>query len=235
MDVSSKIDLADTVPEVVIKYEIIHTIDGNVVPGFAVDQWPPGATGLSIDALMLTFNMQGVSVTSIEQDVQVEDINAAHANEATRAAWWRSRVQNIRDEQRVRNLTISNVERVSDLPRMVVNGAVADWMEVDYQKEAIKAIATYELWEGNEQIWAGSTEISDEVTATNAVTKTYRAPQSIQEGDPIPVGLAEFLYNLSQGDQWGGMVRIKERQLTMDGIPALGTWIQRAGRQSGRP
>lgn len=217
-------------PEVVIKYEITHTIDGDSVPRLVVDQYPPGATGLSIDALMLTFNMQGISVTHIEQPVVVEDINAAHANEATRLAWWREHCDTLGDELRVKNLTIEpgSVRRGTNppLPRALVHGALADWMGVDFQEEVITALATYEVWHEGATKPVRITQpiqVSAKVMATDAVTKTYRAPQSVQEGDPIPVGLAQFLYELSQGEQWGGTVRLKERELTTAGMPVLGT------------
>jgi len=220
-------------PGVWITYEITNQVDGKVRMGLVHDYYPPTINGTEEDVLHLTFSMQGTSITTLEQELEVIDIDAAHADATTRLNWWKARLPYLGDATKVRNLTIaaSTVLRETNLPSMVVEGAPARWMEIDYQGELIRAVANYEAWNGVAWKKITNKDIACQVTATDGTSGTYRTKQTEEEGDPIWVGLAQFLYQLSASLQYEGTVRLKESELRLpeNGVPRLGTRLNITG------
>jgi hypothetical protein len=225
-DIEPRTDLVR--PGVKITYEVTGSVDGEPRPQYLEDVWPEGITGREMDTLHLKFNMQGLNLTTVKQEVETIDINAnagAVDTDATRLEWWKDRLEDLRSLE-VTELEIGNVVRQSGLPRMVKFGSVADWMDADFQEEVITAEASYKfVKDGVEESRAIKHKISCKVLATDAVSKVYSAIQSAQEGDPIPVGLARFLYELTATPQWEGPVVLRERTLRYpEGeVPRMGT------------
>lgn len=225
VDIEPRTDLVR--PGVKITYRRTGSKDGSPIVEPFIDLWPEGITGRELDTLHLTFNMHGANVTTVSQEIEVIDIDAAHADEATRLDWWKDRLPDLKSS-RIKNLKIevASVERSTALPRMVKFGAIAAWMDVAFEEEVITARATYEFEKDGviEQLPIEH-DISCKVLATNAVSKKYSTVQSVQEADPIPVGLARFLYELSATPQYEGPVTLRERTLRYPegNVPRLGT------------
>lgn len=203
------------VPSVELNYEITSTIDGQQVFSFSRDVWPPGATGRENRALSSVVNLQGFSATHVRGTLQAEAINTASLD------WWKKVFPKLADP-RVRNLAFSTgaaaaLQRIGTdgtpslgLPnRMLPEGSgAADWMvnpngsAVDWQEEQFTIQFDFDFHETEAPTSTRISSLKNErftvtLLTTNApVGETpYSALETFEAGDPVPVGLAKFLFD----------------------------------------
>lgn len=103
----------------------------------------------------------------------------------------------------------------TDLPRELVKGAVAEWM----QKKVGRVLVEFTVVASGTATAAEAKKISElpthfTVTATNAVTKIYKGISGYQSGDDVPVGIAAaYLATIQNGCNFAGSIRIKENDV----------------------
>jgi hypothetical protein len=230
------------VPSVDVTYEIVSEIDGQQRFGLVEDIYPPGSTGREDGCLSVTVNLQGVSQTHVNGTIVCEEIQTASVD------WWKHVIPELASPF-IRNLQIVGTPTRIDRDgtpslgyhRMLVNGTIAPWMRVDgnpvnWQNEVFGLQVRYEVWSQP----TGGIKLQDlqlydfrqELVSTDAPAgeTEFEALESTESGDPIPVGLAQYLYNSLSTLHYDCVVTLLEQECL--GELTLGNTLNLAG---GRP
>lgn len=199
-------------PSVWLKYEIKNTEDGVDVIGHHTDFYPPGSTGGERRAFVQTFSVLGRVVTTVKTDIVTEPISKDDIN------WWKERFPHLkRPEVNIASLTSATRDGQLALPRFLVSGQIAPWMDVQWESELITGVINFALEEDDTRhAWVQDEPFPLRVIATDAETGTYSAVATVEEADPIPVGLAQFLYESWAVPQWEGQVVLTAEELMVE-------------------
>lgn len=165
---------------VVLKYEHSHSADGATWKSVTVDRYPENATGEELNALVLTVEWEGSHAHVQEQWVQTQPIQPESDD------WWKKHFPCLVD---AKSIQISNVQRMSNLPNELLEGAIAPWMGCDATYETISASIHYVTDEMDTE-----RPFSVKICATNAQSRIYQNVISSGKTTQPPVGLATTLY-----------------------------------------
>lgn len=204
------------VSAICLRFEQVVQTDEIAWTKVTTDIAPPEAingTDLSdayrFGALVATIDLMGSKTIRQYSRVVTADINADHANIATRKTWWLDHVPWLADA-RIANLSIESVTRKSMWPRELVTGAIAPWMAVDSADDTITCRVSYEVRDPATGTLIGPVVTGDvvsvAVTATNASSQTYRNTLVSDGGEAIPDGLAAALFAAVGALQYEGRV-----------------------------
>lgn len=196
--VKSREDLQPTA--VAICYEKENTVDGQTFRQTTTD-FAPVVGGESAaqtrtrlaqsGALWGVFDLQGSSLQSTSQDIEVAALPASLADKA----WWKARVPRLAgyaDE----DITLTSAARhgALDLPSVLVKGSVQKWMSVATERETFTVEARLVNRAGGLLVEDRHETLTLELAMTNAITKTYRTVTAFDSGEPIPEGVAAALW-----------------------------------------
>lgn len=234
------------VDNVSIIYERTSTEDGRQVYDFSVDNHPPSTTGLEDGCLCAVVNLQGYSATTVEGYIVAEAIDTASLD------WWKKAVPALNDT-RILSLAFadgSSATRIGyegepsdNLPRRIVDGQAAPWMtspdgmDVIWQKEIITrefqiTVSVTSDHSSSPKMVTKRAKFSVELTSTNAPAgeTIYSTLSTFEDGDPIPTGLAEYLYGSLNPLQYDAL--IAQHKAECDGEVTLGKVINLTGADS---
>lgn len=221
-------------PSVSIHYERVGSVNGQNRLEVVFDTWPLDKTGDEPGALNLPMSLQGpirnVSFASLL--CETIDTNSV--------GWWQDRIPGLKDA-RIANISIASVTRKLDddtdsqaLPRELLEGQITDWMNFDWERETISAKITYELYDkaasDPSKITLGKLveqTHSVQLIATDAVTDDYQNVTTSDTGDPLPVGMAQFLYEALSVLHYDGTFRLVEEEVT--GQVGMGNVVNLSG------
>jgi len=232
------------VDNVVIIYEILSQIDGRQKFGFTTDVHPPATTGLEDGCLSAVVNLQGSSSTTVQGSAVGETIELGSLD------WWRRAVPALNDA-RIQNLAFAGTpERIGyegeaslGFGRSLVDGQLAAWMTnpdgsaVDWQKERILCKFTFSMPVETGRGDAPALEPTGEefhvnLTATNipAGETDFQTLATFEDGDAIPVGMAQYLYNSLHPLQYDAL--FVQHKAECDGEVRLGNIVNLTGALS---
>jgi len=191
------------VNSVVLKYEHTHSNENGSWKTTSVDAYPSNATGGELNALVLTIELEGTQTHMQEQWVQVEPIKTDEID------WWKRHfpsLASIPNEQ----IKISDVQRKTNYPNELIEGAIAPWMRCRSSYETITANISYCSPTSNiiDRI------ISLKLCSTDAISKTYRQQIFLKTGIEPPQNLAKVLYDSTSCLQYEGTLKIETKDLT---------------------
>jgi hypothetical protein len=212
-------------PAVVIKYERVNIVDGLAYPQLIVDAAPPTATGREFGAVVDTINLEGSTISYAYSQIVCEPINTGNND------WWKAN-NKILGNARVKNLVIKDAVSLTAFPNQLVSGSIAPWMlrnGFDAARDVIQAKATYDLTDENGTVIEQKTDVVIEVelTATNLTTGTYRTVESETLAEPIPVGLAGYLYAAASVLHYDGSLEMVEDECSAK--VGIGTLVNLSG------
>lgn len=231
-------------PVVVFKYEIRGEVNGVPQLGFVVDRYPNDpALDRNRKAWVQTFSMLGPVVQTVSAEIETETIDTASLD------WWKAHFPHLaRPEVAAVSLEVTGATRSGKLklPRMLVpgGGQIAPWMGVQWEEDLIEARAKYYITEAEPLLGAGDPNVGKihfveeeplelRVIATDATTKVYSTVASVEEGDPIWLGLAENYFKALEVPQWEGQVVLTGEELAVEAVagktPQMGTLVSIAG------
>lgn len=181
-----------------------------------VDAYPPGSTGREIRALVLPFDVRGVSMGVSKGWVRAAAFSTANLN------WWKQKKPELADS-RVTGLSqltgsghpvtvtddAGNAVNLALYPNEFIDGAVASWMPVRVIEATVAADFAYVETEPSGVIKVrdfSSHRVTARVKLTNSPVglAPYSTITSSDNGDFIPTGLAESLYNSLSELQYEG-------------------------------
>jgi len=232
-------------PSVKLTYEQTNTTDGKQRLRIVEDIYPPTASGLEMGGLVQVINLAGFSVTTVNGDLTAEPITTASLD------WWKQVIPSLKDDRidvtgpvagSVSRFKLSDGTVATGLPQRMVAGQWYDWMELSsgepllVERERVGARFSFQVWSGP----ASDTKrrkigepfeqfISFDLVSTNAPAgdSSYEALESFEDGDPQPVGLAQYLYNALSPLQYQGSVRLEEQECS--GAAKLGQVLNLTG------
>ena len=180
--------------------------------------YPPGFTGLEPGALVDSIELEGFKATYMQGRFVNENIPSMALGSDTplgspETLWWQQHVKDLSDP-RIKELTINQLAIVStgdgepnaELPRNLIDGALADWMGYEYQEVEVSAQASYKVVANpadGSLVYPNLLYTVDKKLLTIRL-KTNNGPvgeqivserASIDYAEPEPAGLAEAIYN----------------------------------------
>lgn len=232
------------VPSVKINAETINTINGvqTLVP--SVDIYPPGATGREDGAVTDTVILRGVTRQNITGQITTQNITLDGS--VAGVEYFKKHVHTLRDPRITITAGPFEIERVDadgnalavTYPRELIDGTIAPWMNVDFQREVIRMKLSYVTTDDNDGITVLDARhertFTFEIVTTNAPlgTSDYSALESIDYGDSSITGLAQALYESMHPLHWEGVFDIEEEEAS--GYAGLGNVINLLGADADR-
>lgn len=228
-------------PSVVIRYERRNTVNGEGKLAISVDAYPPGSTGREFGAWTMSVDLLGFNKTTVRASLLCRTKNYFDTgwwmNHEPKLSG--DNIANVTIEG-VKVLTplqfvtgssplieVSAIPGAPLLERELVEGSIAPWMEledgseVEWRHEVMTAKASFDHYSGpvgnagSILIGRVTMDVSARVIATNAPNgeSSYEATESIEGGDPQPVGLAQYLYEQVSGLEYSGAVSLVEEEV----------------------
>ncbi|MDR2577166.1 MAG: hypothetical protein LBC42_03955, partial [Puniceicoccales bacterium] len=168
---------------VAIKYERMHSGNGHSWRTLEVDRYPQNVSEAQPLVLTLTVELAGSRSQSISQKIVTRTIDLEDTS------WWKLHLpalENLFDD----DLQILAVERTSALPRELLEGCIAEWMDVEAEWDVVRATVSYATESGT----VNAQEIAVRILATDAVSRTYTHVTAFEGEEDTPDGLAQTLY-----------------------------------------
>lgn len=207
---------------VTIWFKIVSQINDQNVITWLLDIWPAPndpQTLLKPDLLAAVIELQGTRLTTAHVKLHRAPVDANNADAAARVAWWKIKK---------RELGAANVDPASvvvALPTSVVddNGNAVDLtaypfemtggehatanLGFDAKRVTIRAQAQWNVYADNTLkalLRSENAEISVRITVTNATQDDYFPITGGVTAEPVPIGLAQALYNEWSSLQYDG-------------------------------
>jgi hypothetical protein len=212
------------VRSVVIQYKITGSADGNtwIIRGDAQrDKYGPNGANHASDpdkglrVLRQTIDLQGALSSSVSTDITCVAVDANHATDATRLAWWKKKVQWLNsDKIASASIVIPATATIKDdagstvslatYPNELTRGQIATWTGFVQKWVTITAKATYNKYHNATAATAATANLATEKAAekelsvrlliTDAETGVYSTTASYTGGEDMPAGIAQAVY-----------------------------------------
>lgn len=209
------------VGSVVIKYEAVDVVNGVAYPRLHIDAAPADADGREEKAVLSTVNLEGAAVSYSLSEIVCQTIDTASVE------WWKAQHAPLNHETK-KNITITGVARstppglAAPLPRELLAGAVTGWLlqtqGAAVARETITALASYDIVDKDDPDKVLETRkeepISTEIETTNLVSGTYKSSLDFVLAEPVPTGLANFIYQAASALHYDGVVTLSEEEVS---------------------
>lgn len=203
-------------------YRQTAEIDGQQIVAVYKDKFPVSSTGREFGGVMNTFDYEGLRVTYARSTIATEVVNAKHADTATRLAWWRAALPHLADDTRVTDLVIEvdgvTIGGASSLPNRLTAGAIFPWMEKQFERVTIKALAKYVLKDGAGHTLHDFTKnpvpLNIQIDTTDAESGNYSTIANKTAPEDLPFGLAEMMFNAWNAAEYQGSFTLIEEEIT---------------------
>jgi hypothetical protein len=208
-------------PSVCINYERKNTIDGKEYIQMLQDIAPVGATGNEIGALTATVDLMGQKSTTVTADLETVAVPDG-GTDADKLQWLLNHCEEMQDPK-IKDLKITDFKRQAisnNYPNELTGGQIADWMPFLSEDDVVLVTATYNVYDGGQQLLGQTKLFKIKFKATTAQSGTYSTSGVEDYGDPIPVGVAAYLYNQVKDLKYGGSFSLEEEELRVP--PAVG-------------
>ncbi|MDR2812397.1 MAG: hypothetical protein LBB05_01215 [Puniceicoccales bacterium] len=186
---------------VVLKFEKTHKSSGKSWKTIEVQRFPTDATGMELQSLVMTIELEGTQSTHIKQDVETELI------QIDSETWWRSHLPELNS---VSNFAVQEPAREGTLPNELVSGSIASWMNCNAEEDTVTAKISYET----EDEIVHDREVAVKINSTNAQSKTYRSLVSYVGEETVPTNLAENIYQSVSTLSYEGKIRLVRQEIS---------------------
>jgi hypothetical protein len=239
LNISPRLDLQR--PYVKIQYEIRDSLEGVERERTIYDFYPDPLPTDPLDqfaGVPFVVDLRGYTrVTAPSVSIRTQTIDTGNA------AWWLSNLPEYADaleDGRITSITFdftsngtpqSSIKIKSldgaallGLPRQLVEGQPSDAIAAQWQRCSATIKAKVVMRSG---ATLEDKTFSFQFTATDAVTGTYGGGASVDEGDPVPVGLAQDFYTAINGLQHQGSLSFTDKVFSP--LPKLGEKLNLVG------
>lgn len=229
-----------------LQYKITGTADGNtwVVMGASQkDKYGPNGANSGSDpdkglrVIRQTIDLQGRQTSTVTADIEAAAVDANHATDATRLAWWKKKVQWLNSDK-ISGLAIPATATIKDdagstvslgtYPNELTRGQIATWTGFVQKWVTITAKATFNKYATAAAATAATAnlavekavekELSVRILVTDAETGTYTSLGTLIEGEEQPTGIAQAVYeSLSVLQYQGEDIRVQSEIMNAAG------------------
>lgn len=218
------------VPFVKLSYEQTNRVGPTQFTTRAVDIYPTNAPQYGFGALVATVDLRGMNTGAYTQigaagipvmnDGQVVTPPTIGGPSTDPLAWWlnRSEWPLMQADDVVVDKIILNARNPLDsggnfidpglLPYEVVSGSIAPWLNGYSSREQITATLYYHTLNGQQFI----KPISTTLVSASVPSGFYYDQSEVTYAEPLPVGLAQLLYNSTAALQYDGQLTISEEE-----------------------
>lgn len=211
-----------TVRSVVIQYKVAGTADGSswfFMGDAQRDKYGPNGADDPADpdkglrVLRQTIDLQGSQTSTVAASIEAVTVDANHATDATRIAWWKKKVQWLNSDK-ISGIVIPATATIKDdtgatvslatYPRELTRGQVAAWTDFVQKWVTITCKATFNRYTTSAAATgaianlkthkAVEKELSVRILVTDAETGDYSALGSFVAGEDMPTGIAQQVY-----------------------------------------
>lgn len=214
---------------VVLKYEQTQTVNNQDFTRLITDHYPAEVDENAIGALTMTLELSGSNASYQQQTITTSPIDE---NSVT---WWKKKLPWLKS---VGSVAISGGTCTpDDLPNELLTGTIAGWMGKQSGLVEVKANLSYERLKDPETAFdealnpklevKHSLSIVTKVRGTNATSQTFTRLKRFTPGEPVPVGLAQKLYEAVGLLPYEGVLELKEPEIA--GAAAPGRALQLLG------
>jgi hypothetical protein len=224
-------------PAVVLKFEQTNDIDNDTFTSLIVQPAPPTATGDELGALVMTLDLAGARATYQKQPVTTALIPQS-ATSAGVIGWWKGKFPWLKDFADTDLTVLAGTQTVaienpanypgvtlSNVPNELLSGSVASWMNLNAAPLLVSATLQYTgaATDESSAVFGATNQrvLYTRVVGTNAETQTYSRLTSATEAEPVPVGLAQALYDAVSVLQYDGALELTEQECSGVGAPGL--------------
>lgn len=201
LEITPRYDLQ--VPSVVLKYETLSQLGEGTWSQTEIEKYPLDAPLGEMKALVLTLELEGARMMSLEQAVEVEAIDPMNP------AWWQKQIPSLKNIP-LEMIQVKSFERKGFLPNALVKGAISDWMNCEAEEDTIIGFLTYTAPNGSQV----EEPIALQLLTTNSESRSYSTLYGIGEAESLPKGLAKAL--------WEGLsILYHEGTLVLSGEPHI--------------
>ncbi len=193
--------------------------------------YPLDATGLARRTLVQTIDLAGSKRTTASGSLVVSPLDAIHATLANRVAWWKNKHKQLDDAKyTITAIAVATVEEQGTHTAVdtgvyaheLIDGQICSWMVNDDddsiigKHSTVTAKITYSRVnaEGSLVEKATTREFSANIILTNGTSGDYSTLEEFIEGEAIPAGLAQSIYESLAVLQHEGTHTIVEEEIT---------------------
>jgi hypothetical protein len=206
---------------VMIHYKTTDVVDGFTSSRISVDKFPTTIDDFATDVSVHTIDLVGATVTRVTADVKVKALADAIGSDATaRKEWWKvfcPELSAVGVDDASIAIDVATVDGSPDLTVyknvLLPHSGLSDWLNdlgIVAQEATVRAKATFDRYtDATLKVKAAShapKEVHVRVVLTNAITFIYTGIQHAEAGEPVPVGVAEAVYNSVKDLQHAGSI-----------------------------
>lgn len=197
---------------VVIWYKITGSDTGAQWVVYLKDKYGPNGQShasdpdYGLDVLMQFIDLQGRQTATVTADITTDDVDAEHATEATRLAWWKEKSPKLKSDK-ISGLAISagsvtvkdqagSTVSLATYPRELIGQALPPWTLKTTKWVTITCKATYNIYTSSTAASAVTAnlkwkavvdeEISVRIQVTDAETTVYSTTSEVITGETCP-------------------------------------------------
>lgn len=233
LDLTPRHDLQ--VPAVVLKFEQTNDIDHDTFTSLIIQSAPPTATGDELGAMVMTLDLAGARATYQKQKVRTAFIPPSSSSAGV-IGWWKGKFPWLNDFDDADLAVVSGSHTVaienptsypgltlSNVPNELLEGSVAAWMDLNAAPLLVQATLQYTgtATDESDEVFGKTSEriLYTRVIGTNAETQTYSRLTSETEGEAVPDGLAQALYDAASILPYDGILELTEEECSGMGSP----------------
>jgi hypothetical protein len=212
---------------VVVTYKRTGSDSGSLWIQYLTDKYGPNGQShasdpdYGLDVLTQFIDIQGRQTNSVSADVTTQVVNAAHATDATRLAWWRQKYPTLASDK-ISGLAISagsvtvkdaagTTVSLATYPNELIGQPLPPWTGKTTKWVTIIAKASYNTYANAAAATAATAnlltkkheekEISVRLQVTDATTTVYNTSSEVADGETIPglTGVVDGVGTFSNG------------------------------------
>jgi hypothetical protein len=187
---------------VAIKYERTHSGGGRVWRTLEVDRYPANSLENRARVLVLTVELAGSRSQFLSQKIVTRPVSLGEIS------WWQRHLPALASVPS-EDLQLLSFSRNSALPRELLEGGIADWMNVEAESDVARATIAYAA-NGTS---VSAQEVAVRFTATDATTRTYAQLASFVAEEASPIGLARAIQESLARCPYEGTLRLVDGEV----------------------
>lgn len=187
-----------------------------------IDSAPANADLAAVDVLWATYDLAGMTAQYTERAQSLETEPIDWENNSESVSWWARWCPQLNDAN-ITDVQIINPSATGTLPRLLLSGAVQDWMGVDESEDTFTCEA---------QIITGPLLLPYEIRVeklvvklktTDGLTKVYKKKDltSYDSGESVPAGIAAAMLAEWQQLHYDGEITLAAQDAPMGVGPGM--------------
>lgn len=225
------------VPQVVVYYRSVTSVDGENFTSFSADVYPPLSNGLVLRGLVIPVDLRGTSSTTLSGSLTTVAVNP------TVTSFWQKFKPDLAGAD-ISSLSLVSTTigsgqyditikddagsdvSIGTYPNKLVSGTVASWMSVTVKEVTVTGFLKYtkrKTDDAGSNYYDLTTQEAHKVTVRMRLTNApagetpYSAVSSVETGEPALTGVAQNIYEACQTLEYEGRHVVQQRDVSLYG------------------